>query len=117
MRHILKGGRIYCPADGWNTVGDVWIADGVIEGIYAHDDDVPSIPESAIVVDCDGKWIAPGLVDVRTFCGELGGLGKNGPEAERPAWSVQRSQWCLSTAWRRCCQAEQHLRSGQSPPD
>ncbi len=73
MRHVLKGGRIYCPEDGWNTVGDVWIVDGVIEGIYTSDGDgAPSIPDSTTVVDCKGKWIVPGLVDVRTFCGELG---------------------------------------------
>ena len=24
------------------------------------------------LIDCDDKWVAPGLVDVRTFCGELG---------------------------------------------
>ena len=72
MRFVLKGGRIYSPQDGLDTIGDVWILDGVIESIYTDDMPRPSIPETATVIDCDGKWIAPGLVDVRTFCGELG---------------------------------------------
>lgn len=76
MRFVLKGGHVYCPQDGLDTIGDVWILDGVIEGIYPHypqvDRDTPEIPETATVIDCTGKWIAPGLVDLRTFCGELG---------------------------------------------
>jgi dihydroorotase len=27
---------------------------------------------NALVLDCENKWVAPGLVDLRTFCGELG---------------------------------------------
>ena len=73
MRYVLKGGRVYCPEDGLNTIGDIWILDGIVEGIYTEDGpDSPPVPESATVIDCTGKWVAPGLVDVRTFCGELG---------------------------------------------
>ena len=56
-----------------DTIGDVWVLDGVIEGIYTEDGlEAPIIPDSATVIDCKGKWVAPGLVDLRTFCGELG---------------------------------------------
>ena len=73
MRFVLKDGWIYCPEDGLNTVGDIWVLDGVVEGIYTQGGpDSPPVPESATVIDCTGKWVAPGLVDVRTFCGELG---------------------------------------------
>ena len=72
MHFVLKGGRIYSPQDELDTIGDIWIVDGVIDSIYTDDMPRPSIPETATVIDCDGKWIAPGLVDVRTFCGELG---------------------------------------------
>ena len=73
MRFVLKGGRIYCPEDGLDTIGDVWVLDGIIR-IYTEGGlDAPALPpDSATVIDCQGKWVAPGLVDVRTFCGELG---------------------------------------------
>ena len=73
MRYVLKGGRLFCPEDGLDCIGDVWIQDGVVEAIYqANSEAVVDAPSDASVVDCTGKWIAPGLVDVRTFCGELG---------------------------------------------
>src|SRR5205807_226576 len=47
------------------------IADGVIReakrGIHAA-----GVPEGTEVVDCDGKLVAPGLVDMRAFVGEPG---------------------------------------------
>jgi len=70
MRQILKGGWIYCTEAGWNGVGDIWLLDGCIEAV--HMGTGPIFPSESQVIDCSGKWLAPGLVDIRTFCGELG---------------------------------------------
>jgi dihydroorotase len=70
MRQILKGGWIYCTEAGWNGVGDIWLLDGCIEAIHMGTGSVS--PAESQVIDCSGKWLAPGLVDIRTFCGELG---------------------------------------------
>ena len=73
MRFVLKG-ALDLLSGGW--IGHHWghlALDGVIEGIYTEDGlDAPIIPDAATVIDCKGKWVAPGLVDLRTFCGELG---------------------------------------------
>src|SRR5262249_50723079 len=51
--------------------GDLLIADGVVReakrGIGAA-----GVPEATEVVDCKGKVVAPGLVDMRAFVGEPG---------------------------------------------
>src|SRR5262249_61985110 len=51
--------------------GDLLIADGVIReakrGIGAA-----GVPEATEVIDCKGKVVAPGLVDMRAFIGEPG---------------------------------------------
>ena len=51
--------------------GDLLIAEGVIReakrGIHAA-----GVPEGTEVVDCDGRVVAPGLVDMRAFIGEPG---------------------------------------------
>lgn len=71
--YILKGGRIFSPEDDLDCIGDVWIQDGIVKAIY-QTGAAPSVevPTEAQVIDCAGKWVAPGLVDVQTFCGELG---------------------------------------------
>ncbi len=73
MRRVLQGGRVYCAVTGVNGIGDVWTQNGTLEAIYLYEQGaVPTIPDSAEVINCVGKWVAPGLVDLRTFCGELG---------------------------------------------
>ncbi len=73
MQLVLQGGRVYCSTTGVDGVGDVWVQDGTLLAIYLYEEGtVPKIPDSARVIDCVGKWVAPGLVDLRTFCGELG---------------------------------------------
>src|SRR5262249_53884067 len=51
--------------------GDVLIADGTIRdakrGIASA-----GVPEGAEIVDCRGKIVAPGLIDMRAFVGEPG---------------------------------------------
>ncbi len=68
---LFANARIVDPSRALDIVGDLLIADGVIreakKGIGAA-----GVPEGTDVVDCRGKLIAPGLVDMRAFIGEPG---------------------------------------------
>ena len=68
---LLANARIVDPSRDLDIVGDLLIADGVIreakKGIGAA-----GVPEGTDVVDCRGKLIAPGLIDMRAFIGEPG---------------------------------------------
>ena len=68
---LLANARIVDPSRDLDFQGDLLIADGVIReakrGIHAA-----GVPEGTEVVDCDGKLVAPGLVDMRAFIGEPG---------------------------------------------
>src|SRR5438309_6629329 len=68
---LLANARVIDPSRDLDIEGDVLIADGVIReakrGIGAA-----GVPESTEVVDCKGKVVAPGLIDMRAFVGEPG---------------------------------------------
>jgi dihydroorotase len=68
---LLTNARIIDPSRDLDMAGDLLIADGVIRetkrGIGAA-----GVPEGTEVVDCKGKVVAPGLVDMRAFVGEPG---------------------------------------------
>jgi dihydroorotase len=68
---LLTNARIVDPSRDLDFPGDLLIADGVIReakrGIGAA-----GVPEGTEVVDCKGKVVAPGLVDMRAFVGEPG---------------------------------------------
>jgi len=68
---LLANARILDPSRNLEIDGDLLIADGVIReakrGIGAA-----GVPEGTEVVDCKGKLIAPGLIDMRAFVGEPG---------------------------------------------
>lgn len=68
---LLANARLADPSRDLDSVGDVLIADGVIreakKGIGAA-----GVPEGTEVIDCRGKLVAPGLVDMRAFIGEPG---------------------------------------------
>jgi len=68
---LLANARIVDPSRDLDIVGDLLIADGVIreakKGIGAA-----GVPEGTDVIDCRGKLVAPGLVDMRAFVGEPG---------------------------------------------
>ncbi len=63
--------RIVDPSRDLDFAGDLLIAEGVIRdakrGIHAA-----GVPEGTEVIDCDGRLVAPGLVDMRAFIGEPG---------------------------------------------
>ena len=68
---LLANARIVDPSRDLDIVGDLLIAEGVIreakKGIGAA-----GVPEGTDVIDCRGKLIAPGLIDMRAFIGEPG---------------------------------------------
>jgi dihydroorotase len=68
---LLANARIVDPSRDLDINGDLLVADGVIReakrGIGAA-----GVPEGTEIVDCRGKVVAPGLVDMRTFVGEPG---------------------------------------------
>ena len=68
---LLANARIVDPSRDLDFAGDLLIADGVIRdakrGIHAA-----GVPEGTEIVDCNGRVVAPGLVDMRAFIGEPG---------------------------------------------
>jgi dihydroorotase len=68
---LLANARIVDPSRDLDFPGDLLMAEGVIReakrGIGAA-----GVPEGTEVVDCRGKIIAPGLIDMRAFIGEPG---------------------------------------------
>ena len=72
---LLANGRVVDPSRNLDIVGDVLIADGMVReckrGIGAA-----GVPEGTDVIDCRGKLIAPGLIDMRAFIGEPGAASR-----------------------------------------
>jgi dihydroorotase len=72
---LLANARIMDPSRDVDLAGDVLLADGVVReakrGIGAA-----GVPEGTEVVDCRGKIVAPGLIDMRAFVGEPGAEGR-----------------------------------------
>src|SRR2546421_7520615 len=68
---LLANARILDPSRDLKIDGALLIADGVIReakrGIGAA-----GVPEATEVIDCRGKVVAPGLIDMRAFVGEPG---------------------------------------------
>ena len=68
MQVLLKDGHLYDPNTDTDGIMDVRIRDGILLEFGSE----LSPNNNEMVIDCSGLWIAPGLVDVCTFCGELG---------------------------------------------
>ncbi|MBN8967570.1 MAG: dihydroorotase [Rhizobiales bacterium] len=68
---LLANARLIDPSRDFNDIGDVLIVDGMIRdarrGISAA-----GVPAGTEIVNCAGKIVAPGLIDMRAFVGEPG---------------------------------------------
>src|SRR5436309_15107201 len=68
---LLASARLIDPSRELDITGDVLIADGVIRecrrGIGAA-----GVPEGTDIVNCAGRLVTPGLIDMRAFVGEPG---------------------------------------------
>jgi len=60
--------RILDPATGTDTMGGLIVEDGVITEVGAN----VTAAKAADVIECGGKCLAPGLIDMRAFVGEPG---------------------------------------------
>ncbi|MBX6328117.1 MAG: dihydroorotase [Pseudolabrys sp.] len=72
---LLANARIVDPSRELDFPGDLLIADGVIreakKGIGAA-----GVPEGTEIIDCRGRLVAPGLIDMRAFIGEPGAASR-----------------------------------------
>ncbi len=68
---VLAQARVIDPARNLDATGSVIIADGKIlaAGPEALNQ---GAPDGAETIDCRGRIVAPGLVDMRVFVGERG---------------------------------------------
>ncbi|MEM1378810.1 MAG: dihydroorotase, partial [Pseudomonadota bacterium] len=72
---VFKNARIIDPSRGIDEIGTLIVAKGVIVAAGA-DANNQGTPDGASVVDCQGKAIIPGLIDMRVHIGEPGGEHK-----------------------------------------
>jgi len=68
---VLVKARLVDPASGRETPGGALVLDGRIAGL-GPSVTADSAPDGALIVDCGGDVVAPGLVDLRAFVGEPG---------------------------------------------
>ncbi|NVO14733.1 MAG: dihydroorotase [Rhodoplanes sp.] len=68
---LLTNARIVDPSQDLDITGDLLMADGLVRDIK-RGIGAAGVPGGTEVVDCTGKVVAPGLVDMRAFIGEPG---------------------------------------------
>lgn len=66
---LLKNARVVDPARGVDERGGVLVMDG---RITASGKGIDAAPEGCEMIDCGGRIVTPGLVDMRVFVGEPG---------------------------------------------
>jgi dihydroorotase len=64
---LLKGGRVIDPAGEIDKITDVLIEDGVVRAV-----DAGARADGARVIDCTGKIVAPGFIDLHVHLREPG---------------------------------------------
>lgn len=65
---LLRGGRLVDPSQGLDAVGDLLLVDGQVASIGGQ----IAGPDGAMVVDCAGQVVAPGMIDVHVHLREPG---------------------------------------------
>lgn len=66
----LINAHLVCPASGRDEIGGVYIENGVVADLGPHL--AQAGPPDVETVNCGGKLLAPGLIDMRVFAGEPG---------------------------------------------
>ncbi len=78
MNLYISNGLIVDPSSNLETMGDLFIEDGMIREIILHQDaQRKSLPpqsrrDDTVLVDAGGKWIVPGLIDLHVHLREPG---------------------------------------------
>lgn len=54
----------------------VLVQQGKIAGVYADGEMIQPLPEGAVIVDCDGKHLAPGIIDCHSHIATDGGVNE-----------------------------------------
>ena len=67
MKLLLKGGRVIDPSSGFDKVADVLIEAGCISAVGQD-----MLETGAKIVDCSGKVVAPGLIDMHVHLRDPG---------------------------------------------
>jgi len=67
MRLLIKNGRVLDPTLGLDLIADVYIVDGKIEGV---DKNISASVDR--IIDAQGLWVLPGLVDIHVHLREPG---------------------------------------------
>lgn len=69
MKTFLANARLIDPATGGDAPGGLLIDGDRIAALFGPDDPAP---DGAAILDCAGRSLAPGIVDMRVFVGEPG---------------------------------------------
>ncbi|GGF36664.1 dihydroorotase [Aliidongia dinghuensis] len=67
---LFKNARLIDPWTHLDQAGDLLAVDGTIRAVGA--DAAPAAPADAVIIDCAGQCLAPGLVDMRVHLSEPG---------------------------------------------
>jgi dihydroorotase len=67
---LFRNGRVIDPASNRDAVGDVLVLEGRIASVEA------AVPENVLIVDCSGKVVCPGLIDLHVHLREPGQSAK-----------------------------------------
>jgi dihydroorotase len=72
MLLVLKNGRVIDPARQLDAVADVVIEDGKVARVGLGAAASLDVQRDGRVIDCSGRWVLPGLVDIHTHMREPG---------------------------------------------
>jgi imidazolonepropionase-like amidohydrolase len=61
---LLRGGAIYDPHAGTFEQGTVLVSGGIIQAVYRQQDRLPASAQAAEIVDVEGRFVLPGLIDL-----------------------------------------------------
>ncbi|MCD7855327.1 MAG: dihydroorotase [Clostridiales bacterium] len=67
MSILIKGGRVIDPANGIDKVCDIYVKDGQIKKVSENIDN-----QADRVINAEGKWVMPGLIDLHVHFREPG---------------------------------------------
>jgi dihydroorotase len=65
---LIKGGRIIDPHQGLDFIGDLWLKNGVVNGLSKH----MHVPPQTRVIDAEELVVCPGFIDIHCHLREPG---------------------------------------------